>query len=141
MAKNKMSLSFTATSENEAFARVSVSAFVSQLDPTLSDLSDIKVAVSEAVTNAIIHGYENMSGDVYLECSYDDDIVYILVKDCGKGIANIEEAMQPLYTSKPDMERSGMGFTVMESFMDTVSVESVPNEGTKIIMSKKLQKI
>ena len=127
MAKNKMSLSFTATSENEAFARVSVSAFVSQLDPTLSDLSDIKVAVSEAVTNAIIHGYENMSGDVYLECSYDDDIVYILVKDCGKGIANIEEAMQPLYTSKPDM--------------DTVSVESVPNEGTKIIMSKKLQKI
>ena len=84
-----MSLSFTATSENEAFARVSVSAFVSQLDPTLSDLSDIKVAVSEAVTNAIIHGYENMSGDVYLECSYDDDIVYILVKDCGKGIANI----------------------------------------------------
>ena len=141
MAKNKMSLSFTATSENEAFARVSVSAFVSQLDPTLSDLSDIKVAVSEAVTNAIIHGYENMSGDVYLECSYADDIVYILVKDCGKGIANIEEAMQPLYTSKPDMERSGMGFTVMESFMDTVSVESVPNEGTKIIMSKKLQKI
>ena len=141
LAKNKMSLSFTATSENEAFARVSVSAFVSQLDPTLSDLSDIKVAVSEAVTNAIIHGYENMSGDVYLECSYDDDIVYILVKDCGKGIANIEEAMQPLYTSKPDMERSGMGFTVMESFMDTVSVESVPNEGTKIIMSKKLQKI
>lgn len=141
MAKNKMSLSFTATSENEAFARVAVSAFVSQLDPTLSDLSDIKVAVSEAVTNAIIHGYENMSGDVYLECSYDNDTVYILVKDCGKGIINIEEAMQPLYTSKPDMERSGMGFTVMESFMDTVSVESVPNEGTKIIMSKKLQKI
>ena len=137
--ENEMRLIFQAKSQNEGFARVAAAAFVSQLDPTISDLSDIKTAVSEAVTNAIIHGYENAEGEVTLFCGYQGEKVYIEISDNGKGIADIEKARQPLYTSKPELERSGMGFTVMETFMDEVSVQSQEGGGTKITMIKILQ--
>lgn len=134
--ENYMQISFKSKSQNEAFARVTVAAFVSQLDPVISVVTDIKTAVSEAVTNAIIHGYENTDGMVYLSCGYLEGKVYIDIWDEGKGIANIEEARQPLYTSKPELERSGMGFTVMEMFMDKVSIDSIPEKGTRVSMIK-----
>ncbi len=137
---NEMTLQFQAKSENEAFARVVAATFVSQLNPTVSDITDIKTAVSEAVTNAIIHGYENKEGIVTLFCGYIEDEVTIIVTDKGKGIQNIEQAIQPLYTSKPELERSGMGFTVMETFMDSMKVESVEDIGTKITMTKIINK-
>ena len=137
---NKMSMSFLSLSRNQALARVVVASFVSQLDPTLEELSDIKTAVSEAVTNAMIHGYENKEGTVELICSYHKQDVEIIVKDQGLGIANIEEAREPLYTSKPELERSGMGFTVMECFMDQVKISSVLGQGTTITMNKKIKK-
>ncbi len=137
---NQMKLEFIAKSENEAFARVAVAAFVSQLDPLIEDISDIKTAVSEAVTNAIIHGYENNSGIVYVFCGLSKDDVYIEIKDTGKGIEDIEKARQPLYTSKPEMERSGMGFTVMETFMDKIIIESEVGKGTIIKMQKHLER-
>ena len=135
---NEMILEMTATSKNESFARVTVAAFVSQLDPTVSDIADIKTAVSEAVTNAIIHGYgENpRHGSVKLKCAIQGNTVYIEVSDTGAGIEDIKQAMVPLYTSKPDLERSGMGFTVMETFMDSVEVISTPLEGTLVKMQK-----
>lgn len=133
---NEMTLQFPAKSENEAFARVAAATFVSQLNPTVSDITDIKTAVSEAVTNAIIHGYENREGFVTLFCGYIEYEVTIVVTDKGKGIKNIEQAIQPLYTSKPELERSGMGFTVMETFMDSMKVESVEDVGTKVTMTK-----
>ncbi|MBO8434930.1 MAG: anti-sigma F factor [Tyzzerella sp.] len=136
---NEMKVCFDAKSVNESFARITVSAFIMQLDPTLSDISDIKTSVSEAVTNAIIHGYDNEKGMVELFCAYDKDTVYIEISDKGKGIDNIEQAMTPLYTTKLEEERSGMGFTVMETFMDTVLVESEVGVGTKIIMTKKIE--
>lgn len=140
---NQMNLSFNAKSENEAFARVAVASFLTQSDPTLSDITDIKTAVSEAVTNAIIHGYESDTKQkVNIFCGIcDDNTIYIEVEDKGRGIENIEKAREPLYTSKPELERSGMGFTVMEMFMDSILVESVKGEGTKVIMTKKLNKI
>lgn len=138
---NEMKIEFLSKSNNEAFARVSAAAFVSQLDPTLEELADIKTAVSEAVTNAIIHGYENKLGYVTMECKLFENSVEIEIIDKGKGIEDIELARQPLYTSKPDIERSGMGFTVMESFMDEVEIESVPENGTKIKMIKILNSI
>ena len=138
--KNMIEISFLSLSRNQAFARVSVAAFVSQLDPTLEELSDIKTAVSEAVTNAMIHGYENQAGLVKMTCSYNKQDVIIEVSDEGLGIKNIEKARQPLYTSKPELERSGMGFTVMESFMDRVEINSEINKGTTIIMRKKINK-
>ena len=131
---NEMKLEFSSKSSNEAFARVVAAAFVSQLDPTIEELADIKTAVSEAVTNAIIHGYENKSGIIRMICKLYNDSVEITVIDQGKGIEDIELARQPLYTSKPEMERSGMGFTVMESFMDKVEVFSKSGEGTKVVM-------
>jgi len=131
-----MKLEFISKSNNEAFARVVAAAFVSQLDPTLEELADVKTAVSEAVTNAIIHGYENKSGYVVMICRLYSDSVEIIVKDEGKGIEDIELARQPLYTSKPEMERSGMGFTVMESFMDRVDVVSEVGKGTTVTMYK-----
>jgi len=136
--QNEMKVEFLNKSSNESFARVVVAAFVSQLDPTVEELADIKTAVSEAVTNAIIHGYENTSGYVTLYCKLKDDIVEIIVEDKGKGIEDVELARQPLYTTHPEMERSGMGFTVMETFMDEVQVESVPGQGTKVKMIKKI---
>lgn len=137
---NQMKVEFIAKSENEAFARVAVAAFVSQLDPLIEDISDIKTAVSEAVTNAIIHGYENNSGIVHVFCGLFKDDVYIEVEDNGKGIEDIEKARQPLYTSKPEMERSGMGFTVMETFMNEIIIESKIGKGTIIKMKKHLER-
>jgi len=136
---NEMKLEFPGKSANEAFARIVAAAFVSQLDPTLEELADIKTAVSEAVTNAIIHGYENKAGIIGMNCRLYEDSVEIAVIDQGKGIENIEQARQPLYTSKPEMERSGMGFTVMESFMDSVEITSEPGKGTTVVMSKKIR--
>ena len=136
---NQMNVSFLSLSKNQAFARVVVASFVSQLDPTLEEISDIKTAVSEAVTNAIIHGYENKEGIVEVICSYSNNDVEIIVKDQGQGIANIEEAREPLYTSKPELERSGMGFTVMESFMDSIEVDSFVGQGTTVLMRKKIK--
>lgn len=126
-------------SQNEAFARVVVASFASQLDPTIEELADIKTAVSEAVTNAIIHGYEDQKGTVLIECSIKDNEIEIIVEDHGKGIEDIEQARLPLYTSKPELERSGMGFTVMETFMDTVEVTSEQGVGTKVRMVKKFE--
>ena len=134
---NEMKLEFLSKSSNEAFARVVAAAFVSQLDPTLEELADVKTAVSEAVTNAIIHGYENKYGIIKMICRQYDKSVEIEITDEGKGIEDIEQAMQPLYTSKPDMERSGMGFTVMESFMDKLEVRSKPGEGTTVVLFKR----
>lgn len=135
---NEMKLEFVSKTNNEAFARIAVAAFVSQLDPTIDELSDIKTAVSEAVTNSIIHGYEDEEGIVKISAKLFGNTVEIEVSDNGKGISNIEEARKPLYTSKPNMERSGMGFTIMESFMDYVTVESAVGLGTKVTMKKKI---
>ena len=138
--ENEMKLEFLSKSNNEAFARITVAAFVSQLDPTIEELADIKTAVSEAVTNAIIHGYEDKEGIVKIECRIYAGNVQIEISDTGKGIENIERAREPLYTSKPNLERSGMGFTIMESFMDEIKVESIIGLGTKVTMRKLIKK-
>ncbi|MGI6778982.1 MAG: anti-sigma F factor [Acetivibrionales bacterium] len=138
---NEMKLEFLSKSNNESFARVVAAAFVSQLDPTVEELADVKTAVSEAVTNAVIHGYENSSGYVKMQCKLFNNAVEIIIEDEGKGIEDIEQARQPLYTSKPEMERSGMGFTVMESFMDSIEVFSEKGKGTKVIMYKKFKSV
>ncbi|MGL6105429.1 anti-sigma F factor [Romboutsia sp.] len=137
---NIMEVKISAKSENESLARVIVASFAAKLDPTLDELADIKTAVSEAVTNCIIHGYdEDESKFVYIRCEIKDkDTIKVVVEDRGKGIEDVSMAMQPLYTSKPELERSGMGFTVMESFMDGVEVSSIRDEGTKIVMTKKI---
>lgn len=138
--ENYMKLEFDAKSENEGFARVCVAAFAARLDPTLEEISDIKTALSEAVTNAIIHGYENIKGGrVTIECHIEDGEIHITVSDKGKGIENVEQAMEPLYTSHPEMERSGMGFTVMESFTDDVEVRSAVGQGTTVRLSKRIE--
>ena len=136
---NEMKLEFTSKTSNEAFARITVAAFAAQLDPTIDELSDIKTAVSEAVTNSIIHGYDDEDGIVKIEAKIFANNIEIVISDRGKGIENVEMAMRPLYTSKPDLERSGMGFTIMESFMDEVKVESAIGFGTKVIMKKKIE--
>lgn len=136
MFNNEMKLEFISKSSNEAFARVAVAAFASQLDPTIEELADIKTAVSEAVTNSIIHGYEKKQGVVKISSWLTENEILIEISDKGKGIENIEMAKEPLYTTKPNLERSGMGFTIMESFMDKVDVESVVGLGTKVTMSK-----
>jgi stage II sporulation protein AB (anti-sigma F factor) len=137
--KNRMSLEFSALSQNESFARVTVAAFIAQLDPTMDELTEIKTVISEAVTNSIIHGYENdPNGIVYITVSIEDNIVEMSIKDVGIGITDVEEARQPLYTTKPDLERSGMGFTIMENFMDEVEVQSQPGKGTEIRLKKQL---
>ncbi|MDR1773566.1 MAG: anti-sigma F factor [Clostridioides sp.] len=137
--KNILEAKFSAKSENESLARVIVASFAAKLDPTLDELVDIKTAVSEAVTNSIIHGYENQEDKfVYIKCEIVDNVITITVEDKGCGIEDLEQAMEPLYTSKPELERSGMGFTVMKSFMDDIKVTSVKDEGTKIIMTKEV---
>lgn len=141
MMKNVMNLQFSALSQNESFARVAVAAFIAQLDPTMDELTEIKTVVSEAVTNSIIHGYDNdPNGIVYISVSIEDNIVKMSIKDTGIGIANVEEARQPLYTTKPDLERSGMGFTIMENFMDEVEVLTQPGKGTEVRLIKRLSK-
>ncbi len=136
--KNEMILKFKAKSVNESFARSAVAAFLLPLDPTLEELNDIKTAVSEAVTNCIVHAYESEEEDIELACRIDGDTVHITVSDTGIGIADIEKARQPFFTTKPDDERSGMGFTLMETFMD--SLEVLPNKprGVIVRMSKKI---
>ena len=138
--ENEMKLEFISKSSNEAFARISVAAFASQLDPTIEELADIKTAVSEAVTNCIIHGYEDAEGIVKIRARILKNNVEIEISDTGKGIENVELARKPLYTTKANLERSGMGFTIMESFMDEVEIDSVLGLGTKVTMRKKIKK-
>ncbi|MCI8411240.1 MAG: anti-sigma F factor [Clostridia bacterium] len=137
--ENEMKLEFISKSSNEAFARITIAAFVSQLDPNIEELADIKTAVSEAVTNCIIHGYENKQGIVKIVSKLKDNEIIIEISDNGKGIENIDIAKEPLYTTKPNLERSGMGFTIMESFMDKIDVESIVGLGTKITMRKTIK--
>ena len=140
MFHNRMKVEFLAKSENESFARVSVASFIAQLDPTLEEINDVKTAVSEAVTNSIIHGYDNdENGIVSIETIIKNKEVIITVEDNGQGIEDIEEAREPLYTSKPELERSGMGFTVMETFMNSIEVFSEFGNGTKVVMKKSFQ--
>ncbi len=137
---NQMKLEFLSVPENESFARVAVSAFAVQLDPTLDVLADIKTAVSEAVTNAIVHGYGEKKGVVEITAALrTDDILEISVADQGRGIADVAQAMQPFFTTQPEKERSGMGFSVMQTFMDKVDVASVAGEGTTVRMEKRLR--
>jgi stage II sporulation protein AB (anti-sigma F factor) len=137
---NEMEVVFDSKSVNEAFARVTVAAFMTQLNPTLEEVSDVKMAISEAVTNCIIHGYEMKHGKIRIYCRLHGKILYIEVEDHGVGIENIQQAVEPLFTSKPEMERSGMGFSFMEAFMDEISVESKPGEGTIVKMQKEIGK-
>ena len=134
--KNEMKLEFISKSSNEAFARIAVAAFASQLDPTIEELADIKTAVSEAVTNSIIHGYDNKQGIVKISAKLKENEIIIEISDKGKGIENVDAAKEPLYTTKPNLERSGMGFTIIESFMDKMEIQSILGLGTKITMSK-----
>lgn len=134
--KNEMAIEFDGYPSNEGFARVAVAAFCTQLNPTLEEVADLKTALSEAITNAIIHGYEGKAEKIRLECRLEQNAIYIAVTDKGKGIEDIEKAMQPMYTTKPEMDRSGMGFVFMEAFMDQVQVESRPGEGTVVRMKK-----
>jgi len=137
---NEMTVSFPSCSANEAFARAAVSAFVAQLDPTVDELCDIKTAVSEAVTNCIVHAYRDTIGIVYITCClYDDGNVLVKVRDKGCGIENIEQAMQPLFTTQ-EGERAGLGFAVMQSFMDRLHVTSKPGKGTTVTMKKSIER-
>lgn len=139
--KNEMKLEFSAVSENESFARVSVGAFVAQLDPNMDELTELKTVVSEAVTNSIIHGYhENPAGTITIMTKIDTDTIELTIKDSGIGIDNIDKAKEPLFTTKPELERSGMGFTIMENFMDEVEVSSDPGTGTTVYLKKRLSR-
>lgn len=155
--KNEMEIIFDAVSDNESFARVAVAAFITHLNPTVEEMADIKTAVSEAVTNSIIHGYGNLQGckkvgrdsgpeaeeeihpgKVRIQCTLENGILHIEITDTGAGIEDVEKAMEPLFTTRPDLERSGMGFAFMEAFMDDLEVESRPGEGTSVRMVKKI---
>lgn len=151
--ENNMTLEFDAKSENESLARIAVASFLTEIDPTIEEINDIKTAVSEAVTNSIVHGYNEGPGKITLKCKlvcnqYEKQNTYtvssfitIEIKDLGVGITNIEKAREPLFTTKPEFERSGMGFMFMEMFMDKVDVISEPGKGTTVIMEKKLKKV
>ena len=134
--KNNMRLSFDALSQNESFARSVVSCFALQLNPSISEISDIKTAVSEAVTNAIVHGYPNGKGVIVMECWVEENKLHINIIDDGIGIENVEQALEPFFTTREEDERSGMGFTIMKSFMDEVKIDSQKGKGTKIYMTK-----
>ncbi len=136
MHKNEMNLSFLSLSENESFARVAVASFVAQLDPTLEEINEVKTVVSEAVTNSIIHGYPEKIGYIYLNCKITGDRMELVITDHGNGIGDVALARQPLFTSRPDLERSGMGFTIMESFVDQFDVVSEEGNGTTIRLVK-----
>lgn len=137
---NEMLLEFESKSQNESFARTVVAAFAAQLDPTIEELADIKTAVSEAVTNSIIHGYADCVGKIQMKCVICKDELTVEIKDFGVGIENIQKAMEPLYTTRPELERSGMGFSFMEAFMDHLEVESKVGEGTLVRMKKRVGK-
>lgn len=136
--KDFMNLVFPSKSSYESFARATVGAFAARLDPTVEEVADIKTAVSEAVTNAVVHGYCGKEGMIYITCGLEENVLTVEVKDCGNGISNIEQARRPLFTTKPEEERSGMGFTIMETFMDELEVESVAGQGTTVVMKKVL---
>lgn len=138
---NEMRIEFAAISDNESFARMAIASFITPLNPTLEELSDVKTAISEAVTNAVIHGYENrgsLEDKVRMNCRLFGDVLEVEVTDRGVGISDIKRAMEPLYTSKPELERSGMGFAFMEAFMDNLEVQSEPDAGTSVKMYKKI---
>ncbi|MDE6387726.1 MAG: anti-sigma F factor [Lachnospiraceae bacterium] len=138
---NEMRIEFAAISDNESFARMAIAAFITPLNPTVEELSDVKTAVSEAVTNAVIHGYENkgsLEDKVRMNCRLFGDVLEVEITDQGVGISDIKQAMEPLYTSKPELERSGMGFAFMEAFMDNLEVQSEPDIGTSVKMYKKI---
>nr|WP_294493107.1 anti-sigma F factor [uncultured Mediterraneibacter sp.] len=137
---NEMEIRFDSRSENEGFARVAVASFMTQLNPTVEEVADVKTAVSEAVTNAIIHGYEGRTDKVRIRCRITENVFCVEVSDRGKGIENVQEAMQPMFTTKPEQDRSGMGFAFMEAFMDSVEVDSRPGEGTCVKMEKTVGK-
>lgn len=137
--ENEMKLIFSSNSCNEALARTAIAAFLTPLNPTLTELSDVKTAVSEAVTNAIIHGYGDTAGMVELWCARKEREIFFYIKDTGKGIHDIKAAMEPMYTTKPEQERSGMGFSFMEAFTDELAVESTPGEGTIVRMRKRIE--
>ena len=135
--KNEMRLTVPSISANESFVRVAVAAFAARLDPTIEEINDIKTAVSEAVTNAIVHAYKNEVGKIYITVTADEDKIKISVRDKGCGIENVKQAMEPLFTTGGE-ERAGLGFAVMESFMDKVSVRSTEGKGTTVIMKRKI---
>ena len=136
--RNEMRLEFDSISANEAFARVTVAAFMTQMNPSMEEVADVKTAVSEAVTNAIIHGYEGEVHKIVIRGRIDGEWLELSVEDRGVGIADVEKAMEPLYTTRPELERSGMGFLFMEAFMDEVKVESEPGKGTAVMMKKRI---
>ena len=136
---NQMRLNFPSKSCNEAFARGAISSFITSLDPTLNELNDLKTAVSEAVTNCIVHGYRRQSGTIYIYASVkDNNTVTVKIRDKGVGIEDIGKAMEPLFTTSPDVERAGLGFAVMQSFCDKVKVKSEPQKGTTVTLIKKI---
>ena len=135
---NNMKVEFEALPENEGFARVTVAAFLTPLNPTLEEIEDVKTAVSEAVTNAVIHGYKEQGGTIEISCVLEKDLLKMEITDQGCGIENVEQAMEPMFTTCPEDGRSGMGFSFMEAFMDQVEVESTVGQGTRVIMEKKL---
>ncbi len=137
---NKMNLNFLSISENEAFARNVIAAFALGVNPTLLEINDVKTAVSEAVTNAIVHGYPDSVGSIDIEAELTDNVLHIIIKDYGVGISNLSEALEPFFTTKIDEERSGMGFTIMKNFMDEVKVNSELNKGTVVQMTKTFKK-
>ncbi len=135
---NEMTVEFKSIAQNESFARMVVAAFMTGTNPTLEEVSDVKTAVSEAVTNSIIHGYNNGEGFIKIKAKIENRTLYIEVEDYGCGIENIKKAMEPLYTTRPEEERSGMGFSFMEAFMEKIVVESEPQKGTKVKMWKEI---
>ena len=137
---NEMELIFDSRSSNESFARVTVAAFMTSLNPTVEEVSDVKTAVSEAVTNAIIHGYENEVHNITIRCRTQEKTLYLEVEDQGRGIEDVEQAMEPLFTTRPELDRSGMGFSFMEAFMDDLEVISAPGKGTCVKMKKVIGK-
>lgn len=137
---NEMEVIFDSCSANERFARVAVAAFLTQLNPTVEEVSDVKTAVSEAVTNSIIHGYENQIHKISVKCQIIGSLFTVIVKDEGRGIADVEAAMMPMFTTKPEQDRSGMGFSFMEAFMDKLEVQSEPGVGTTVRMEKAIGK-
>ncbi|MGN0333930.1 MAG: anti-sigma F factor [Lachnospiraceae bacterium] len=137
---NEMQVIFDSRSSNESFARVTVASFMTSLNPTVEEVSDVKTAVSEAVTNAIIHGYDNEVHNIYIKCRTKENTLYLEIRDEGKGIEDISQAMEPLFTTRPELERSGMGFSFMEAFMDKLEVISKPGKGTTVKMEKTIGK-
>ena len=136
-----MNIEFLSLPQNESFARISVASFVASLDPTIEEITDIKTAVSEAVTNSIVHGYENSIGVIYIHAKIlDENTIYIKIRDRGRGIENVEKAKEPMFTTCKTGERSGLGFTVMQSFMDKLRVTSKIGKGTTVILIKTLSK-